>query len=121
MISIIDDDESVREATSGLLRSLGYLTATFASAEDFLGSNQIGTTSCLITDIQMPGMSGLDLQLRLVTHGYTKPVIFITAFPDEKIRAKTLAAGAIGYLPKPFDEDTLVACVDEALGVSHPE
>jgi FixJ family two-component response regulator len=115
MISIVDDDESVREATKELLRSLGYTAAAFASAEDFLQSEQLSTTDCLISDIQMPGLSGIDLQRRLIADGHRMPIIFITAFPDERVRARALGAGAIGFLTKPYREESLIECLSEAL------
>ncbi len=115
MISIVDDDVSVREATRALVRSLGYQAATYESAEDFLCSESISDTSCLITDVQMPGLTGLELQCRLIGEGYQIPVIFITAFADEKARSRALKAGALGFLSKPVDEDTLLACLDLAL------
>jgi FixJ family two-component response regulator len=115
MISIVDDDESVREATKCLVRSLGYDAATFCSAEEFLGSGHVKLTACLITDVQMPGLSGVDLQHRLIADGHRVPVIFITAFPDERIRRRVLKAGAIGYLDKPFSEDHLIEYLNVAL------
>ena len=115
MISIVDDDESVREATKCLVRSLGYDAATFCSAEEFLGSGHVTVTACLITDVQMPGLSGVDLQHRLIADGHCLPVIFITAFPDEQIRRRVLKAGAIGYLDKPFSEDHLIEYLNVAL------
>ena len=115
VISIIDDDELVRDAVQGLVRSLGYVAAGHASAEDYLRSNEYRTSSCLIADIQMPGMSGADLQAQLIADGDVTPIIFMTAFDDEKIRARVLKAGASGYLKKPFDEDVLVRCLEEAL------
>ena len=108
MISIVDDDPSVREATKGLVRSLGYGAAAFASAEDFLQSDQVNDTACLITDVQMPGLSGVELQSRLIAQGNCTPIIFITAFPEQRIRARALEAGAVGFLSKPFDEDCLI-------------
>ena len=118
LISIIDDDESMREATKGLVRSLGYQAATFASAEEFLQSNCVDNTSCLITDVQMPGLSGIDLQRGLIAQGVEMPTIFITAFPEEGTRLRALTAGAFGYLGKPFSEESLVSCLDKALGRS---
>ena len=115
VISIIDDDELVRDAVKGLVRSLGYAAVAHASAEDYLRSSEHGTSSCLITDIQMPGMSGADLQARLIAEGNFTPMIFMTAFDDEKIRARVLKAGAYGYLKKPFDEKVLVLCLENAL------
>jgi FixJ family two-component response regulator len=116
VISIIDDDASVRAATNRLVRSLGYAAYTFASADEFLRSPQADTTSCVISDIQMPGMSGVELQDLLRAQGRRLPIIFITAFPDERIRARALAAGAVCFLTKPFDGATLVQYLDAALG-----
>jgi FixJ family two-component response regulator len=118
LISIVDDDESIREATKGLVRSLGYQAVTFASAEEFLQSDSVDDTSCLITDVQMPGLSGMDLQRGLIARGAKMPTIFITAFPEEGTRLRALAAGAFGYLGKPFSEESLVTCLDKALGRS---
>ena len=115
MISIVDDDESIREATKCLVRSLGFEAATFCSAEEFLGSGHVKLTACLITDVQMPGLSGVELQDRLIADGYRLPVIFITAFPDERIRRRVFQAGAIGFLDKPFSEDHLIEHLNEAL------
>ena len=115
VISIIDDDASVRAATDNLLRSLGYTVYTFFSAEEFLRSAHFNDTSCVIADVQMPTMSGVDLQARLLTQGHRVPFIFITAFPEETIRARALTAGAIGFLTKPFDKLALIKCLDAAL------
>lgn len=115
MISIVDDDESVRESTSSLVRSLGYRTAAFPSAEAFLNSGSLEETSCVITDIQMAGLSGVDLQDRLAAAGCTVPIIFITAFPDERTQFHVLQAGAAGYLTKPFSDEHLIACLESAL------
>ena len=114
MISIVDDDESVRELTKALVRSLGYTARTFASAEEFLGSDP-DSTSCLIVDIQMKGLSGVELQDRLKAEGRRIPIIFITAFADERTRSHVLEAGAIGFLRKPFSDDKLIHCIDSAL------
>ena len=117
VISIIDDDPSVRLATDGLVRSLGYRSATFASAEDFLQSDRINDTSCLITDVQMPGgLSGVELQSVLIARGSRVPIIFITAFPEDRIRRSVLEAGAIGFLSKPFPEAMLIEHLHAALG-----
>jgi FixJ family two-component response regulator len=118
LISIIDDDEEIREATKALLRSLGYRAATFASAEEFLQSDSLGNTACLIADVQMPGLSGVDLQHWLMTRGVKIPTIFITAFPEDKTRARAMKAGAVGFLCKPFSEDSLLKCLDSAVGSS---
>jgi FixJ family two-component response regulator len=115
VISVVDDDASVRAATDNLLRSLGYAVCTFVSAEEFLRSAHLDDTSCVIADVQMPGMSGVDLQARLLSQGYRVPFIFITAFPEKTIRARALKAGAICFLTKPFDRQTLIRCLDTAL------
>jgi FixJ family two-component response regulator len=115
MISIVDDDARVREATTNLLRALGFTAATFASAEDFLGSERADDTACLIADVQLPGLSGIELQDRLRAEGKETPVIFITAFPADSVRTCALRGGAIGFLSKPFDTATLIDCIDKAL------
>jgi FixJ family two-component response regulator len=115
MISIVDDDTFVREAIGNLLRSLGYRAVTFASAEDFLGSGRVKDTTCLITDLQMPGRSGLDLQSQLLPEGYRTPIIFVSALPKESIRTRALNAGAVAFLSKPFDEASLMTSVELAL------
>jgi FixJ family two-component response regulator len=115
MISIVDDDVSVRESTRELIESLGYEALTFASAEEFLESQRVSDTSCLITDLQMSGLSGIDLQRRLMDEGRGIPTIFITAFPDEKTRNHALKAGAIGFLSKPFSDKALIHHLNEAL------
>ena len=115
VISIIDDDASVRAATNRLVRSLGYVAHTFASADEFLRSSQANESSCVIADIQMPGMSGVELQRRLLSRGYGLPIIFVTAFPDEGIKARVLEAGAVCFLTKPFDGPTLIKYLDTAL------
>jgi FixJ family two-component response regulator len=116
LISIVDDDESIRESTKGFVRSLGYQAAAFASAEEFLQSDSVDRTSCLITDVQMPGLSGVDLQRGLIAQGIQMPTIFITAFPEEEARARAMKAGALGYLSKPFSEESLLECLSMALG-----
>ena len=118
VISIIDDDASVRLATSRLMRSLGYVAYTFSSADEFLRSPQLDTSSCLIVDVQMPRMSGVELQDLLHSQGRQLPIIFITAFPDASTRARALNAGAVCFLPKPFDGPTLIECIDTALDMS---
>jgi FixJ family two-component response regulator len=115
VISIVDDDESIRESMRGLIRSLGYVAATFASAEEFLESGRARDSSCLISDVQMPGMSGLELQNQLIVQGHCFPVIFITAYPEANVRARAIKAGALGFLSKPFGEEELITCLDEAL------
>jgi FixJ family two-component response regulator len=115
MISIIDDDASVRVATNSLVRSLGYPVHTFASVEEFLSSSRLNDIACIIADVQMPGMSGVELQHLLRSRGVTVPFVFITAFPDETMRAHALKAGAVGFLTKPFDGRALIKCIDAAL------
>jgi FixJ family two-component response regulator len=115
VISIVDDDASVRVATDNLLRSLGYIVRTFSSAEEFLSSADLNDTSCVIADVRMLDMSGLDLHDHLLKQGYRVPFIFITAFPEETIRVRALQAGAVCFLTKPFDRLTLIRCLDTAL------
>ena len=114
-IAIIDDDTAVRESTRGLLRSLSYDVCAFASAEDFLSSGEINLIACIITDVRMPGMSGVALQARLIEEGRHVPIIFITAFPEEKVRQQALAAGAGCFLAKPYEERSLIKCIEAAL------
>src|SRR5262245_10915468 len=115
VISIIDDDASVRAGTNRLVRSLGYVGLPFASADEFLRSPEARDSSCVIADVQMPGMSGIELQSLMRSQGSRVPMIFITAFPDEKVRAQALDAGAVCYLTKPFDGLTLIKCLETAL------
>ncbi len=115
MICIVDDDESVREATGNLVRSLGYIVATFDSAEEYLRSDRVHDTACLITDVMMPGMSGIELQKRLIADGRRTPIIFMTAHPEEQARRRALEAGALGFLSKPFDDDHLIRYIDRAV------
>jgi FixJ family two-component response regulator len=115
MISIVDDDPFVRSATENLLVSLGYEVITFASAEEFLASGQADDTSCLITDVAMPGLTGLDLQQRLMDDGKHVPIIFMTAFFSQHIRAQALARGAVGFLGKPYRESCLIKFLTVAL------
>jgi FixJ family two-component response regulator len=115
VISVIDDDASVRAATNNLLGSHGYAVQMFASAEEFLQSAQLKDLSCVIADVQMPAMSGLDLLTHMRTQGYEASFIFITAFPDESVRARALKAGAVCFLAKPFAAPALISCVETAL------
>lgn len=115
VISVIDDDESIRTAIYNLLRSLGYIVHVFPSAEAFLESPQLHNTWCVIADVRMPGMSGVDLQFHLLSKGNAVPFVFITAVPEESVRARAMEYGAICFLTKPFDEDSLIACLDEAV------
>ena len=114
-VAVVEDDESVRKATKRLLRLLGYAAASFPSAEDFLKSGRVSDTACLITDVHLPGMSGVELQSRLIVDGHRIPVIFVTAFPEDAIRARVLRDGALAYLSKPLQEQSLIACLDQAL------
>lgn len=118
VISIIDDDPSVREATQSLIRSLGYDAQAFASAEEYLRSDRVNDSSCLITDLHMPGMSGTDLQDRLIAEGYQIPIIFVTAYYEDRVRDRVMDAGAFGFLRKPFNDESLIACLDRALNSS---
>jgi len=114
-ISIVDDDESVRAAMSSLVRSLGYKSCVFSSAEEFLTSPRLRDTSCLIADVQMQGMSGLELQDKLAVRRPDMPVILITAFPEERVRKRAEGAGAIAFFSKPVDGHALIGCLDAAL------
>ena len=115
MIAVVDDDKSMRKATGRLVQSMGYNTITFPSAEKFLSSEKLRDTSCLITDVQMPGLSGLDLQDRLITNGHLIPIIFITADPDNVVRARAAKDETVCILAKPFKADRLRDCVETAL------
>ena len=115
VISIVDDDESVRAATASLVRSLGFTAHTFASAEEFLRSTHVEETSCLIADVKMPGVNGIELQSLVHAQGLRTPIVFITAFPEERIRVRAMQAGAIGFLSKPFEAETLIKYLDLAI------
>lgn len=115
VVAVIDDDASVRTATDNLLCSHGYLVDTFASAEEFLQSARLSDSACVIADVQMPAMSGLDLLIHMRAQGYAAPFIFITAFPEESVRARALRAGAICFLAKPFAGPALINCLEAAL------
>jgi FixJ family two-component response regulator len=116
LIAIVDDDETVGEATREFIETVGLAARTFVSAEVFLDSDCVSQTSCLVVDVQMPGLNGLQLQRKLANSGHDIPVIFITAFPDERLRTRALKAGAICYLKKPFDPTLLLACIRSAIG-----
>ena len=115
LISIVDDDESIRTALKRLFRSVGFDVAVFASAEEFLNSGDLQTSSCLILDLRMPGMDGLELQGRLAASHCRIPIVFLTAHSDEITRAKALRAGAISFLSKPFSEESLIRDVTVAV------
>jgi FixJ family two-component response regulator len=115
MISIIDDDRMVRDSTADLISSLGHEALIFGSAEQFLASGCVKDTACIITDVHMPGLNGLDLLSRLLAEGYRTPVIFITAYPGESARSRALNAGAVAFLSKPFEESALISSLETAL------
>jgi FixJ family two-component response regulator len=115
MISVVDDDTSFRRATARLIHSLGHAVASFGSAEEFLASGRVDETACLVSDVKMPGMTGIELQSRLRQQGCRLPVIFITAHPDANQKSRALASGAVGFLNKPFRDDELISCLDRAL------
>jgi FixJ family two-component response regulator len=114
-IAIIDDDESVRRATGNFVKSLGLCAIAFASAEEFLESPRFSEVSCIISDIQMPGMNGLELQQHLSHAAPERPLIFITAFLEERFRKQAMEAGAIGFFNKPFEAQRLIECITRAL------
>lgn len=118
MIAIVDDDESVRCAVYGVLKSAGYEAQSFASAREFLRSGLQRTAACLISDVRMPDMSGLELQARLAEEGCRMPIIFITAYGDSRMRSQAMKAGAVVFLGKPFDDKVLLDSVRAALNVT---
>lgn len=115
MVAIVDDDELIRASVGGLMKEAGLPALTFASAEEFLTSGEEKRTACLIVDIRMPGMSGLELQAKLNSAHQWIPIIFITAQGDEKLRLQALRAGAVEFLSKPFDDQVLLETVRAAL------
>ena len=115
LISIVDDDESVRDALWGFLRSVGFAVKVFASAEEFLNSDQLSKADCLILDVRMSGMSGIELHRQLVSSYCKIPVIFITAYEDEGMRTQALSGGAGAFLIKPFSEEALLNAIHAAL------
>ena len=117
-ISVIDDDASVREALEAFLRSAGFRTQSFASAEQFLDSGRLEDTACLILDVRMPGMSGVELQERLIAAGSAVPIIFISAHSDEDARARALERGAVEFFRKPFPDDALLGAIARAVGAA---
>jgi FixJ family two-component response regulator len=117
VVSIIDDDVSVRVAVECLVRSLGFVACGFESAEDFLRSPRADDSSCVITDVQMRGMNGLELQSHLAAQRRCPPIIFITAFPEQSVRQRAQAAGALAFLEKPFDGGTMVNLLHEAMAL----
>ena len=117
LVSVVDDDESVRESLPDMLRQCGFAAAAFSSAEDFLASDAISRTNCLILDVKMPGMSGPDLQRALTALGQEIPIVFITASGDKAVRAGLLSDGAVECLFKPFSEAALLDALQSALGM----
>src|ERR1700704_557794 len=114
-IAIVDDDPSVREAATNLFRSMGFVAVAFASAEDFLSSDALERTSCIVLDVQMPGMGGLNLQSHLAASGRHIPIVFVTGYPDVGVRDKAMQSGAVCFLTKPFNEDDLIDGLRSAL------
>lgn len=120
MIAVVDDDESVRSATVDLLLSLGFACEAFESAEAYLKSDAGNRMSCLILDVRMPGLGGLELQQLLTDQGRPVPIIFITSFPSGRVRRQAIKGGAICYLPKPYSDDELLRCIRLAFKTSEP-
>jgi FixJ family two-component response regulator len=116
MIAIVDDDKDIRAALERLMQSVGRNTFAFGSAEEFLNSELLHDTCCLITDLQMPGLTGIELQDRLIANGHRIPIIFITAYPDENVRACAMKAGTVAWLQKPIDAHRLIGCIKSAAG-----
>jgi FixJ family two-component response regulator len=116
-ISVVDDDESFRLAIVGSLRSFGYAAEGYASAEDFIAANGAGSSNCLITDIHMPGISGIDLVKMLQAQGAALPIIVITGRPEPGLETKVAALGAVGLLKKPFETEALIHCLEKALNI----
>jgi FixJ family two-component response regulator len=120
LISIIDNDTLARYGVVALVESLGYKAVSFSSAEHFLASGAITETTCLITDVRMPGLSGLELQEALRSQGHRTPVILMTAYPNESRRNRAIDGGAVGFLSKPFDDTSLIECLAAAIKSRSP-
>jgi FixJ family two-component response regulator len=120
LISIVEDDQPFRESMRKLLRSLGYTVEAFSSAADFLASPLLAETSCLVADVQMPGMSGVELHKNLKEAGYAIPTIIVTAYPDDVVRDRALKNGVVCYICKPVDDEHLERCLRAALGSGNP-
>jgi FixJ family two-component response regulator len=118
LVTVVDDDESVRESLPDLLKEFGFATQAFSSAEEFLASNFVGQTKCLILDVAMPGMSGIDLQRELKLRQQEIPIVFITAHRDEHVRPRVLEQGAVECLYKPFSDMALLEALNAALRVT---
>jgi FixJ family two-component response regulator len=121
LIAIVEDDEFFRDSMRRLMRSLGYTVEAFPSAADFLASRRLNGTACLIADIHMPGMTGIELYGRLIEAGRNIPTILVTAYPDEATRARALKDGVVCYLLKPFDDNDLMDCVRRAVEDGKPQ
>ena len=121
LISIVDDDQLFRESMRKLVTLLGYAVEEFASAADFLGSRFLPQTACLVADVHMPGMTGVELHGRLNKLGYTIPTILVTAYPDEAVQKRALKNGAVCYLSKPVDDEHLERCLRSALETGKPD
>jgi len=115
LVAIVDDDESIRSSLLGLMKALDFHSQAFESAEEYLKSGQQGNTACLITDIRLPGISGLELQSQLNADRHRIPIIFITGHGDEKVRMQALRAGAVEFLMKPFDDQAMIDSIRAAL------
>ena len=120
LIAIVEDDEFFRESMRQLIRSLGYTAEAFPSAADFLASRRLNKTTCLIADIHMPAMTGVELYARLIEAGHKIPTILITAYPDEATRTRALKDGIVCYLRKPFDDNDLLDCLRKAVERGRP-
>lgn len=120
LISIVEDDQLFRESMSELLTSFGYTAKAFASAGDFLKSPLVAETDCLVADVQMPGMTGVELYRHLVETGHAIPTILVTAYPNDAVRNRALKDGVVCYLPKPVDDDHLERCLRSALQSGRP-
>jgi len=120
LVSIVEDDQFFRESMKRLMRSLGYAVEVFPSAADFLASPRLVETACLIADVQMPAMTGVELHRRLIEMGHAIPTILVTAYPDNDVRARALNDGVVGYLRKPVDEKHLMRCLRAALHSGEP-
>ena len=117
LVGIVDDDQSVRDSLSSLLRSAGYKTMAFESAEAFLNADGHSQPDCLLLDVRMPGLSGLELQSQLHGMKCMTPVIFVTAHTDDQVRARALQQGAAAFLGKPFDDEVLLSAIHSAIGI----
>ena len=120
LVSVVEDDQFFRESMRRLMRSLGYSVEAFPSAADFLASPRLAETACLIADVHMPAMTGLELHRHLIDAGYAIPTILVTAYPDDDVRARALKDGVVCYLRKPVDEEHLVRCLRAALHSGEP-